>query len=221
MASARRLAVLFLLLLACPAAADITIAPSCRVKNRPPGRCGWCALETLARHHHIEAMYGFTDRHPCTCSADSLEESLLRTGVRYRIQYSGCTSQEILKFAMRRGLGAAVGLLDGGAAGEGHMVTLVGFSAHAVKIIDPNDADGRTRRLSLNQFLSCWDGLAVVLLPTVRWTRTPAAARTLCRRPPEAASTFRFVMQSAAFPVSPTRQRGRAHAPISLAGASG
>ncbi len=214
MGSPRRLAVLLLLLLAGPAAAaEINIAPSCRVKNRPPGRCGWCALETLARHHHIEAMYGFTARHPCTCSADSLEESLLRTGVRYRIQYSGCSSQEILKFAMRRGLGAAVGLLEGGSADEGHMVTLVGFSAHAVKIIDPNDANGRTRRLSLEQFLSSWDGLAVVLLPTVRWTRAPAIDRTLCRRPPAAAWASHFVVQSAALPGSPTRQRGWAQAP--------
>src|SRR5947209_6444179 len=153
MASPRRLAVLFLLL-ACPAAmAEINIAPSCRVKNRPPGRCGWCALETLARHHHIEALYGFTAQHPCTCSATSLEESLAQTGVRYRIQYSGCTRQEILRYADRHGLGAAVGLLDGPSSSAGHMVTLVGFSARAVKIIDPNDANGRTRRLSLEQFL--------------------------------------------------------------------
>src|SRR5262245_31159432 len=48
-----------LMLVASTAAArEIYIQPHCRVKNRPPGRCGWCALETLARQHGLKAIYG-------------------------------------------------------------------------------------------------------------------------------------------------------------------
>ena len=47
--------------------AGVNIAASCRVKNRPPGRCGWCALETLARYHHLKALYGLARKHPSRC----------------------------------------------------------------------------------------------------------------------------------------------------------
>jgi hypothetical protein len=77
----RSVSLIGLVFLASTAAArEIYISPHCRVKNRPPGRCGWCALETLARHHGLKSIYGFAERHPCTCSPRSLEEALRATG---------------------------------------------------------------------------------------------------------------------------------------------
>jgi hypothetical protein len=158
-----------LLLAASTARAAIHIAPECRVKNRPPGRCGWCALETLARHHGVKAIYGFADSHPCTCSPRSLEESLLETGVRYRIQYPGSRGRSILHYAIDENLGAAVGLRTPALGPGGHIVTLVDLTADKVRYIDPNDADGRTRTMNFHRFLQHWDGLAVVLLPGGKW----------------------------------------------------
>src|SRR5438105_9409600 len=99
MTKAIRLAVVFLLLCASHSWAEVKIAKACRVTNTPPGRCGWCALETLARHHQIKALYDLREKYACRCSATSLEESLSGTGVVYRIQQPGETSQGILKYA--------------------------------------------------------------------------------------------------------------------------
>ncbi len=179
--SIHSLSLLGLMLAASTAAArEIHIAPHCRVKNRPPGRCGWCALETLARHHGLKAIYGFADRHPCTCSPRSLEEALRETGVHYRMQYPGSRSRGILQFAVEEELGAAIGLRAGGWSDEhgamqggvgGHIVILIDLSFDTVRFIDPNDADGRTRMMSLRRFLARWDGLAVVLVPDGKWVR--------------------------------------------------
>src|SRR5207244_704733 len=46
------------------APAGVNIPTDCRVPNQPPGRCGWCALETLARHHGIKTLYGLVEQHP-------------------------------------------------------------------------------------------------------------------------------------------------------------
>lgn len=166
-----------LLLAASPAQAAIHIAPECRVKNRPPGRCGWCALETLARHHGLNAIYGFAARHPCMCSPRSLEESLLEAGVRYRIQYPGNRGRGILHYAIDEELGAAIGLRGPSVGPDGHIVTLVDLTPDKVRYLDPNDADGRTRTMSLRRFLLHWDGLAIVLVPGGKWVSHPCRSR--------------------------------------------
>lgn len=167
---------LVVLLLVPPGAnAEIHIALHCRVKNRPPGRCGWCSLETLARHHGLKALYGLADRHPCTCSSRSLENALQELGVPYRIQYPGIRSRSILHFAIDEKLGAAVGLraatpYEEHGVGD-HIVTLVDLTPEMVLFIDPNDVDGRTRSMSLHRFFARWDGLAVVLVPDGTWVK--------------------------------------------------
>jgi hypothetical protein len=165
--------------------AEVHIAQNDRVHNRPPGRCGWCALETLARHHGLAAIYGFTANHPFLCSARSLEQSLTHAGVLFRIQYPGSHSRAILNFAIAENLGAAVGLREPSPGVAGHIVTLVDLHDDTVKYIDPNDDDGRTRRMSLQRFLSSWDGLAVVLVPEDKWVLVrPAATDRPTRRSP-------------------------------------
>jgi hypothetical protein len=169
------------LLLPCAARAEVAIAPDCRVKNEPPGRCGWCALETLARHHRLTALYGLTRKHPSTCSPRSLEESLAVAGVPYRIQYPGSRRRDILRYAIQEGLGAVIGLRKPSPGTYGHIVTLVDFTEAGAKVIDSNDADGRTRAMSRDRFLDQWDGFALVPEAGSCWARATGAGWTSCR----------------------------------------
>ena len=42
-------------------------------------------------------------------------------------------------------------------------MTLVDFAEDAVRVIDPNDQDGRVRTMDVDRFLYWWDGFALVL----------------------------------------------------------
>jgi hypothetical protein len=145
--------------------AEVPINLSCRVPNRPPGRCGWCALETLARHHHIQVLYGLSDSHSTMSSADSLETFLAGTDVGYRIQYPGDYDEDILQYAIEQNLGAAVGFRELYPGAGGHIVTLIELTDEVAKVIDSNDQDRRTRTMSRDRFLYWWDGFALVLQP--------------------------------------------------------
>ncbi len=153
------LVVLFPLL----AGAEIKIAAKDRMRNRPPGRCGWCALETLARHQRIKILYGLTDRNATRCSPEDLEDALTDAGVRYRIQYPGKRDTAILYEAIRKGRGAAIGFRERRPGLGGHIVTLVDFGLLEAKVIDSSDPFRRVRTLPRKTFMARWDGLAVVL----------------------------------------------------------
>ena len=144
-------------------AAEVQIAATCRVKNRPPGRCGWCAVETLARHLHIKKLHGITQTHATRTTLDDLEGAVADAGVTYRLQRPGDVDTTILSDAVGSGLGAAVGFRELYPGAGGHIVTLIDFTDKEVKVIDPNDSDGRTRTMTLERFLYWWDGFALVL----------------------------------------------------------
>jgi hypothetical protein len=154
-----------LLLLPALAPAEIEIATECRVANRPPGCCGWCAVETLARHHHIKALYGLVDRYPMQSRPRDLEGVIAACAVDYRIQNRGDRSTEILREAIRQGLGAVVGFRPPTPGACGHIVTLVDFGHTGVRFLDPDDTQGRVRTMDLDTFLDRWDGFALVLHP--------------------------------------------------------
>lgn len=181
----RCLAVVLLLPIAAAGRAEVHVAPACRIPNRPPGRCGWCALETLARHHHLRALYGLTERNSSTCSPVHLEEALGGTGILYRIQYPGSRESAILYYAVREGLGAAVGFRELYPGSGGHIVTLIDIDGDTVKLIDPNDQDGRTRTMSLDRFLYWWDGFALVLEAKRTHEKMLAAQHHRPAHPPE------------------------------------
>jgi hypothetical protein len=159
----RFLGLFLVLVLPWAAGAEIKIASHCRVKNRPPGRCGWCALETLARHHKIKALYGLTERNASRACPEDLEDALEEAGVPYRIQYPGNRSTAILRWAIQKGRGAAVGFRELHLGAGGHIVTLVDFTAKYARIIDSSDAGYRVRTMPRERFLYWWDGFAVVL----------------------------------------------------------
>jgi hypothetical protein len=145
------------------ALAEVRIPSECRVANLPPGRCGWCAVETLARHLHISSLYGITAKHPDSSRPRDLEAALTATGVKYRIQSRGCTDAGILETAISEDLGVVVGFRPWVSGGRGHVVTLVDFNKQRVRILDPNDKTGRARTMDVDAFLERWDGFALVL----------------------------------------------------------
>ena len=156
---------LALLFLPGAAWAEVNIDPDCRMKNRPPGRCGWCAVETLARHHRIKVLFGLVEDHPSTANPEDLTAALDKTKVRYRLQNRGETDTTILRSSCADGLGAVVGFRPLYEGGGGHIVTLVEFTDDVVKVIDPNDQDGRVRTMTTERFLRWWDGFTLVLQP--------------------------------------------------------
>jgi hypothetical protein len=160
----RSAAVLAALLVPGFAGAEVKIAHKDRIRNRPPGRCGWCALETLARNQHIRALYGLTGQHPSRWSElEDVEELLQQKHVRYHIQYPGQHSTIILRAALHNGRGVAVGLWNYRPRQGGHVVTLVDWGPRTVRIIDSNDRALRVHTISRKYFLAKWDGLALVL----------------------------------------------------------
>jgi hypothetical protein len=154
---------LLFLLIPTVALAEVQIPSDCRVANRPPGRCGWCALETLARRHCIKPLYGVVEKHPSQSRPKDLEREVKAGEVKYRIQGRGSRSTDILHDAIREDLGAVVGFRPDSPGAGGHIVTLVDFGPKKVKILDPNDNGGQVRTLDLDTFLDRWDGFALVL----------------------------------------------------------
>jgi hypothetical protein len=152
-----------LLFLSLSARAEVPIPLDCRIPNQPPGRCGWCAVETLARYLRIEALYGLTSSHPSTAMPNDLRSTLVDKQITFQMQERGERSTVILRQCVEKKLGAVVGFRELYPGSGGHIVTLIDFGADEVRLIDPNDADGRTRTISLERFLHWWDGFALVL----------------------------------------------------------
>lgn len=146
-----------------PARAEVNIALENRIRNQPEGRCAWCALETLGRHHGIQALEGIADKRTAPATPSDLEKALDDLRIDYRTQPVGSRSTTILRYAIRENLGAVVGFRELRPGQGAHMVTVVDFGPDEVRVIDSNDADGRVRTMSLKRFLSWWDGFALVL----------------------------------------------------------
>jgi hypothetical protein len=159
------LALLVLVALPCISHAEVVIDPSCRMKNRPPGRCGWCAVETLGRHHRIKALFGLVDAHASIADPEDLTAILDNLKVSYSYQARGTRDTAILRRASSEALGAAVGFRPLSEGAGGHIVTLVDFNEETVKVIDPSDDDLRVRTMPTERFLHWWDGLTIVIEP--------------------------------------------------------
>lgn len=149
--------------LSCTAYAEVPIALENRIRNQPEGRCAWCALETLGRHHGIKSLHGLADKHATRATLVDLEAVLDDLRIDYRIQPAGSRSTTILRYAVQEKLGAMVGFREQLPGQGAHMVVLVDIGPEEVRVIDSNDTDGRIRTMSLRRFLSWWDGFALVL----------------------------------------------------------
>lgn len=149
--------------LPCLAAAQADIPADCRIPNRPPGRCGWCALETLARHQHIKTLYGIVDTQDCQCCPADLEEFLKQYKIAYHCQQRGENDQTLLRKTVHDHCGVVIGFREPQPGAGGHIVTLIDITDNEVRLIDPNDQDKRTRTMPLERFLYWWDGFALTL----------------------------------------------------------
>jgi hypothetical protein len=157
----------FLLVLAGGSWAGIDIPEIYRIKNQPPGRCGWCSLETLGRYHQLKVLYELSEHNASRCTVEGLQAVLVKLGIPHRIQLPGEYGQDILRHAVREGLGAVVGFRELFPGAGGHAVTLVDFGDDVVRVIDSNDQDGRIREMTPACFLYWWDGFALVIEPKV------------------------------------------------------
>jgi len=146
-----------------PIRAEVNIPLDCRVSNQPPGRCGWCALETVGRHQHIKSLMGLTENNARQARPEDLEQVLNHKHVGYRIQYRGDFDTEILREAIQENRGALVGFRELRPGAGGHIVTVVDFGPESVRVIDPNDLDHRIRTVGRARFLYWWDGFVLVL----------------------------------------------------------
>jgi hypothetical protein len=117
----------------------------------------------LARHLSITALYGIVEKHPTQSRPSDLEAALTTLRVRYHLQSRGSRNTDILRNAISQNLGAVVGFRPAYAGAGGHIVTLLDLGPEEVRILDPNDSDGRVRIMSLDSFLTRWDGFALVL----------------------------------------------------------
>ncbi len=143
--------------------AEVDIPLDCRISNLPPGRCGWCALETVGRHQHIKSLIGLTEKKACQARPEDLIQVLDSKGVTYRLQCRGQFDIRILRQAMQKNHGAVVGFREVQPGAGGHIVTLVDFGPDEVRVIDPNDSDHRVRTLTRDRFMHWWDGFVLVL----------------------------------------------------------
>jgi hypothetical protein len=143
--------------------AEADIPMDCRVSNRPPGRCGWCALETLGRHQHIKSLVGLTDKNARLARPEDLEQVLAEKGISYQVQERGQLHTGILLSALRKNHGVVVGFRELFPGAGGHIVTLIDLGAEEVRVIDPNDSDHRVRIMNRERFFYWWDGFALVL----------------------------------------------------------
>jgi ABC-type bacteriocin/lantibiotic exporter with double-glycine peptidase domain len=145
--------------------AEVPIPMECRVRDLPGDRCGWCALETLARFHHITELNHLADKQTGRASIADLEAALDKVEVNFRVQDPGIRNKAILRYAVREKLGAIVGFRELTPGAGRHIVTLVDYEPDEVRVIDSNDSDGRIRTMSLKRFLSWWDGFVLVIEP--------------------------------------------------------
>lgn len=147
------------------ARAEVHIEQKNRVHDRWGDRCGWCALETLARYFEITELYDLADKQTGPSRIADLETALDRANVNYRVQEPGCRNKAILSYAVRQNLGALVGFRERTPGAGRHIVTLVDYGPDEVRVLDSHDGDGRIRTMSLKRFLSWWDGFVLVIEP--------------------------------------------------------
>jgi hypothetical protein len=69
-----------------PAWADIKIKPKDHMQNEEPGKCAWCALETLGRTHGWKSLVGLSERRTQPARHDDMITELKAAKVDYEVQ---------------------------------------------------------------------------------------------------------------------------------------
>lgn len=65
----------------------VIISPSDHIQNKEPGRCAWCALETLGRTHGWKNLHGLTEKNARAAQREDMVAELDKYKIRYQVQY--------------------------------------------------------------------------------------------------------------------------------------
>jgi hypothetical protein len=139
-------------------AADVEVAPWCRVRN-DGGNCVYCAFETLARHHGLRRWYGLAAAHrgEGVRGHGGCLAVLRASGLRYAAARGRDDTRFLARHVMLRRYGVV-------AAGHGHALVVVEWGPYRVGVID-NLGGPETRYWTREEFLGWWDGRAYALIP--------------------------------------------------------
>lgn len=176
-----------LLALATSVFAEVKIPEEHRIKNRAPGYCGWCCLETLGNMQKITKLKDlaknrendpdfeydtkikvkfmeeikeltFHIKEPKnTASVQSVKDKLDTLGVKYKI-----TSFDLdhVEEAVKKN-GCVIFTKTGAFGDGGHAVILTEYTKEIVKFIDPNDCCVYVATRAW--FEVVWQGTAITL----------------------------------------------------------
>lgn len=177
-----------LLALATSVFAEVKIPEESRVRNRAPGYCGWCCLETLGNLQKIAKLKDLVNKRENdqdfeydvkikvkfmeeikeltfrvkepkhAASIKSVKDKLDTLGVKYKI-----TSFDLDHIQEAVAKNGCVIFAKAGAFGkDGHAVILTEYTKEIVKFIDPNDCCVYVATRAW--FEVVWDGTAITLV---------------------------------------------------------
>lgn len=138
----------------------------CRVYNETGCQCVWNTIETLARTHKIEKLYGLCKRqrgYACSGSVNQELIPLLGSSKYYHNPEGNTGNLVFVKQACANGWGCCVGLGNG--SGSWHAITIVHYKDGVVKFIDNVDRSLSVRTMTEDRFRSRWNGWALALDP--------------------------------------------------------
>lgn len=165
------------------ASADVIIPRQFRIKNRPPGYCAWCCLETLGRYHRIESLNDLAKNRekdpdhviwidpyqaivfPKNVGTPFIvQQKLDSLNVKYRTIVSN-DSVWLKEVTRKKGCMAffrpGAFVTPTGRTLDGHAVILTEYNDKDVEFLDPNDCTyWKAERLWFDLY---WDRYALVL----------------------------------------------------------
>lgn len=101
-----------------------------------------------------------------------VREEFARLKVKYKMQLHGDTDHAILKEAMDKKLGCAIGVKDYPGEGNYHMITLTEFTDEKVVFVDNNGTLPRVEK-SREWFDAHWTGYTIIVYPEVKKPERP------------------------------------------------
>lgn len=158
-------ACILLLVTAGPCRTEARILVEHRVRNKAPGYCSWCDIETLGRHQGIKAVNGLAkwymdQKEYRGANEEDIYQQLRLLKVEYQV------AKKDLAFIKRKcdeGHGCVVGIVDWPVRGEIHTVIVTDFGTDKVKFVNSNvpTCDWQVDRA---WFEKNWDGWALSLI---------------------------------------------------------
>lgn len=153
-----------------------------RVENIDPGFCSWCCLESLGKHHKIEALHDLTHKRYLewlkepsvwinssqeprnTGTSMSVSMKLKSLGVKFTYQDHYNYDKTLLKRAIKDKLGCSIVVKQwwkDKTIGH-HSILLLDYNEKGIEFFDPNDID-HIYTATLGWFDQYWTGYTLIL----------------------------------------------------------